>query len=252
MKLLLKTIILAFLSWSSFAYARAVEDTPPTMDTHSINLSDYEKRMEYSDSEDLNYEEDTQSSSSYEEDTQSSSSYEKDMKSNPRSRGEDNDLVDYVKDSDWLAKNWIKEEPSRLGFGIGSFDTVHSKMAPSAFAEWRFGKKFFGIVAPMAGILANTDGGVFGYGGIYGDYKFYNIVITPFFSVGGYSQGGSKDLGGIFNFHEGIEFAYEFDHGMTAGHRVGFRFGHISSAGINKRNPGENQIMFIYGIPLGH
>ncbi|CAB1275560.1 acyloxyacyl hydrolase [Candidatus Nitrosacidococcus tergens] len=245
MKVFLQIIVLALI-FAFFIYSSAVkaenEAFPPSMDTHSINLSDYEKEMEYSDSEDLNYE----------EDIQSSSSYEKDMQSSPRNRGEDNDLVDYVKDNDWLAKNWIKEEPSRLGFGIGTFDTVHSKMAPSAFAEWRFGKKFFGIVAPMAGIMANTDGGVFGYGGIYGDYKFYNFVITPFFSIGGYSQGGSKDLGGIFNFHEGIEFAYEFDHGVTAGHRVGFRFGHISSAGINKRNPGENQIMFIYGIPLGH
>ena len=41
--------------------------------------------------------------------------------------------------------------------------------------------------------------------------------------------------------------AYAFDNGF----RLGIRFGHISNADIHRVNPGENDLMVTYGIPLG-
>jgi hypothetical protein len=96
------------------------------------------------------------------------------------------------------------------------------------------------------GVMANTDGGVFGYGGIYADIKYRNLVATPFFTVGGYHQGGSKDLGGTFQFRSGMTFAYQFNRGS----RLGVRFAHISNASIYDNNPGENEVLLTYAIPL--
>lgn len=153
------------------------------------------------------------------------------------------DIASYIAD-------YITDNPSYLDFGVGAFDVNHSAMSAAGYVEYRYGKKLFNIIGPLAGIMANTDGGVFGYGGIYGDYKYQNLVVTPFFSVGGYHRGGSKDLGGVFQFREGITIAYEFDKGFNQGSRIGFRYAHISNAGIHDRNSGENELLLTYGIPL--
>ncbi|BAW80467.1 lipid A 3-O-deacylase-like protein [Candidatus Nitrosoglobus terrae] len=152
---------------------------------------------------------------------------------------DNNDVSDYL-------DHYVSNNPSYLGFGVGSFDTDHSEMSAAGTIEFRYGKKLFNAIGPLIGIMGNTDGGFFGYGGIYGDIRFWNFAITPFFSVGGYDQGGSKNLGGIFNFREGITFAYERDNGD----RIGIRYNHISSAGINKQNPGENELLVTYDIAL--
>lgn len=161
----------------------------------------------------------------------------------PSNANNPNDMADYI-------ANYIADNPSYLDFGVGAFDVDHSNQSAAGYVEYRYGKKLFNIVGPLAGIMANTDGGVFGYGGIYGDAKFWNLVVTPFFSVGGYHRGGSKDLGGVFQFREGITIAYEFDKGFNQGSRIGFRYAHISNAGIHDRNPGENELLLTYAIPL--
>ncbi|ADJ28869.1 acyloxyacyl hydrolase [Nitrosococcus watsonii] len=140
---------------------------------------------------------------------------------------------------------FLADEPSYLDFGAGAFDIVHSEISAAGYIEYRYGKKL-SFIGPVMGIMANTDGGVFGYGGIYTNIKYRRLVATPFFTVGGYHQGGSKDLGGTFQFRSGITFAYQFDKGS----RLGVRFAHISNASIHDNNPGENELLLTYSLPL--
>ena len=96
-------------------------------------------------------------------------------------------------------------------------------------------------------MMANTHGGVFGYVDIYTDIHRKHWVITPSAGVGGYAKGGSKDLGGIFQFCLGIEIAREFD----GGSRLGIGVTHISNADVQDPNPGVESIFLLYSVPLG-
>jgi len=63
-----------------------------------------------------------------------------------------------------------------------------------------------------------------------------------------YHRGGGEDLGGTFEFRTSVVGAYEFGNGS----RVGVQFAHVSNAGTGKRNvnPGENELLLTYSLPL--
>ena len=94
---------------------------------------------------------------------------------------------------------------------------------------------YFGGFGPLLGLMANGKGSVFGYGGVYGDFFLGdNFVIRPEGGVGGFVQGNAKDLGGLFQYHAAITFAYVFENQA----RVGITLTHISNASIHGSNPG--------------
>jgi lipid A 3-O-deacylase len=138
----------------------------------------------------------------------------------------------------------LADGPSFLDLGIGVFDfSRQTALSAAASIEYRHGKKLF-FLGPTFGIMANTDGGIFGYSGLYADIRYRNWVATPVSSLGGYHQGNSKNLGGTFQFRNSISLAYQF-HG---GSRFGIRLAHTSNAGIYNRNPGANEILLTYTI----
>jgi lipid A 3-O-deacylase len=53
-------------------------------------------------------------------------------------------------------------------------------------------------------------------------------------------------LGGTFEFRLSLAAAYAFENSS----RFGIRFGDFSNADIHQRNPGENDLMVIYGMSL--
>jgi lipid A 3-O-deacylase len=73
-----------------------------------------------------------------------------------------------------------------------------------------------------------------------------NFILTPLAAVGGYHKGGSEDLGGTIQFRLSANLAYEFDNQT----RLGVQFAHISNAGIHNFNPGDNELLLTYAIPL--
>lgn len=111
--------------------------------------------------------------------------------------------------------------------------------------QFRFGKKLL-YIGPVIGVLANTQGGIFGYAGFYSDIRFGRFVMTPLAGAGAYSRGGSEDLGGVFQFRLSFALSYKFDNRS----RLGVQFGHISNAGIHARNPSDNEALLTYAIPL--
>jgi hypothetical protein len=136
-------------------------------------------------------------------------------------------------------------EADNLLLGAGAFDLRHHPSAAGT-VEYRFGRKVF-VVGLTLGLVANTDGGLLGYVGAYGDLSYKKLYVTPQLAMGGYHQGGSQDLGGVFQFRESLDIAWRFDNG----HRLGIRAAHISNASIYAINPGEEELLLIYSVPLG-
>jgi lipid A 3-O-deacylase len=144
--------------------------------------------------------------------------------------------------------NLAGNEPSYLDFGAGAFDIQHhehSSTTGEGRIEIRYGRKLF-YLGPAIGLLANGQGGVFGYAGLYSDLVFGRFVLTPLGAVGGYDRGRSEDLGGTFQFRLSANLAYELDDHS----RIGVQFAHISNADIHNRNPGDNELLVTYAIPL--
>jgi lipid A 3-O-deacylase len=139
-------------------------------------------------------------------------------------------------------------EADALTLGLGVFDPfkkAHDK-APAATLEYRLGRKLL-VIGPAIGGMANTDGGLFGYFGLYGDISVGKVYFTPQLALGAYHRGNSRDLGGVFQFRETVEFSYRFDNGQ----RLGVRVAHISNAHIHDYNPGEEEYYLTYAIALG-
>ena len=137
------------------------------------------------------------------------------------------------------------DEADNLLVGVGAWD-VRDVTSPAGTVEYRFGRKIF-VIGFSLGLVANTDGGLYGYTGAYMDLSYKNFYFTPQLALGGYHQGGSSDLGGLFQFRESIDLAYRFDNG----HRLGVRGAHISNAAIYSQNPGDEEILLTYSFPLG-
>jgi lipid A 3-O-deacylase len=137
-------------------------------------------------------------------------------------------------------------EADNLLLGAGVFDLRRRDRSGAGTIEYRFGRKVF-VVGFTLGLMANTDGGLFGYVGAYGDLSYKKIYLTPQLAMGGYHEGDSQDLGGVFQFRESLDIAWRFDNG----HRVGIRAAHISNANIHDINPGEEELLLTYSFPLG-
>ncbi len=111
--------------------------------------------------------------------------------------------------------------------------------------EYRLGRKWLAI-GPMLGIMANTEDGVFGYGALYMDIRAGRWAITPAAGLGGYAEGDGKDLGGVFQFHVGVDVAYV----LESGARLGMKFAHISNAHIHDENPGAESLLLTFTMPM--
>jgi hypothetical protein len=140
-----------------------------------------------------------------------------------------------------------------LSVGAGVFNLVGAvnddgyNHTPAEFnAEYQSGFRLYGI-GYVVGLLANTDGGVDGYGGLYADIALTpRWILTPEAAVSGYSQGGSKNMGSTFLFRLALGLAYQMDDGG----RFGLKIGHLSNGDIYPRNPGENELLVTYSLPL--
>ena len=138
--------------------------------------------------------------------------------------------------------------PDVITLGLGVFDPFKQDPASGeARLEYRWGQKLL-FIGPMVGVMANTDGGVHGYIGGFFDFRVGNLTVTPSAGPGLWRQGGSKDLGGTFEFHTALDFAYTFE----GGSRLGMKLSHISSAHINRKNPGSESLTLTYTLPVGN
>jgi hypothetical protein len=142
--------------------------------------------------------------------------------------------------------------PQRLELGAGAFDFTpnsghHDSHVQGLFnGEYHFGDVLW-IVSPMVGVQVSTSGSTYVYGGFGFDINFTpNWVLTPNGAFGWYERGSGTNLGSAAEFRTGAELDYKFDDQS----RLGVAVHHISNAGIGRYNPGEQQIMLTYQLPL--
>lgn len=134
----------------------------------------------------------------------------------------------------------LGDGPHRLHLAAGDFDTQNSAAAQ---LELRGGQKLW-FVGPLAGVMANTGGGVMGYLGIYADLAAGPLVFTGQTGFGAYENGDSKDLGGTLEFISSLTAAWRF----SGGDRLGVRYEHISNADVYYDNPGANLLLLEYAF----
>lgn len=155
-----------------------------------------------------------------------------------------------------LITNSFAEDKDFLTLGAGAFEFIHPDDAePAGFVSYRFAPRLFADtfgpifrgIGPMVGVMANTDGGVFGYGDVFLDIRpTDNLVIWPSAGIGGYRLGDSKPLGGTFQFHLEVFVGYSF----AERHMLGISYQHVSNAGIQDINPTADSLYLSYSIAL--
>jgi lipid A 3-O-deacylase len=139
-------------------------------------------------------------------------------------------------------------DPAQLELGGGGYDVLHENTAGVFRGEYRFNSKLW-VLRPLLGAEVTTDGSTYEYGGFGLDIFFGDHwVLTPTEAVGFWARGdeAAKNLGSYVEFRSGAEFDYRFDDLS----RFGLSFHHISNAGFTKRNPGEEELLLNYSIPL--
>jgi hypothetical protein len=137
-----------------------------------------------------------------------------------------------------------------LGLGVGGYDIIgnNGKAATQFRGEYRFGTGIF-FIKPLIGAFITTDRTVYAYGGLRADIPIGNhVIIMPVAAVGYWDRGDGKDLGSHLEFKTGAELAWRFDDSS----RLGIAFDHISNAGITQRNPGEENLLLVYSLPLSY
>lgn len=139
------------------------------------------------------------------------------------------------------------EQSSALAISAGAFDAFDSDdTAAELGIEYRFApmESFYNII-PVVGITANSDGGYWAHTGIRYDFHLNeNWVLTPNFAAALYEDGGGKDLGHAVEFRTGIELAYK----LNENSHLGLGIYHLSNAGLDDKNPGEESIIFSYSF----
>jgi hypothetical protein len=139
-------------------------------------------------------------------------------------------------------------DPPRLALGGGAFNVIvkHNNATFMESAEYRFGDLWW-IVAPFVGVQGTAQGAFYGYFGIGFDIHLpYNLVVTPSAAAGYFLAGDGINLGSIWEFRSGAEFAYRF----ADQRRFGIGFYHMSNAGIGKTNPGQEMLTAVFTVPF--
>lgn len=143
--------------------------------------------------------------------------------------------------------------PQRLALGAGAFDITpsnHPYSEPQGVfrGEYHFGDVLIPLFSPFLGVDVTTKGGSYVYGGFGFDINFGpNWVLTPNGAAGWYQHGsGGTVLGAPIEFRSGADLDYKFANQS----RLGVSFQHTSNAGIGKSNPGEQEVLLVYQLPL--
>jgi lipid A 3-O-deacylase len=140
-------------------------------------------------------------------------------------------------------------EPNYLDVAFGGYsldEHYETSQTYAGRAEIRFAGKLF-YIGPTFGVMVEGHGGADFFGGFYTDVKVGPFILRPLAAVSAYLPGNNdKNLGGTFEFREEFTAAYRF-HNYS---ELGVMIAHISSADVNRYNPGENELMVTYSLPI--
>lgn len=144
----------------------------------------------------------------------------------------------------FLMNHTFGEDNNLYSIGMGLAGIGNETELAESRIEYRFNKKYL-IFSPIVGMMVMGDGSKYFYGGVNLSRYFGNsFIVTPNFAIGGFHNGGEKNLGGIIEFRSGLEIGYWIYKKLM----VGVAFHHISNASIYKRNPGTETLSLILTI----
>ena len=104
-------------------------------------------------------------------------------------------------------------------------------------------KTFLGNVSPITGGFITENSAAYIYTGVEWNYDMGdNMIFTPSFTPGLYSEGDGKDLGHVLEFKTEIQASYIISENSS----LGMSYNHISNASLGDKNPGANSYMFNY------
>ncbi len=138
-------------------------------------------------------------------------------------------------------------EPPFLALGAGAIGVIADRDKAGVFHfEYRSDLDLWKI-RPFIGGFATTDASIYGYFGFALDVFFgRRVVLRPNVAVGVYEEGDGQDLGHTIEFRSGLELAYRFDDRS----RLGVAVNHLSNASIGDSNPGTEEVVLFYSVPL--
>ncbi len=133
----------------------------------------------------------------------------------------------------------------------GAFDVVESNWSTELGGELRFASVATGdepiswTLRPAVGVMRTSEDGLFGHVGLRLDLPLGDwFIVTPQLGAGYYDRGDDKNLGGHFQFRSGIEATLR----VTERHSLGVLLYHLSNAGINEVNPGEETLAAVWSV----
>ncbi len=146
-------------------------------------------------------------------------------------------------------------DPDLASVGAGGTDILsqQARAAVDVRLEYRSGLSLLPFferyvkVKPLIAGETTSRGSVFGGGGLWLDIPIgAHVALTPQLVVGGYGQGGGKNLGSPFEIRASFEAGYVF--GNLS--RLSVSFGHTSNGGIVRRNPGTEAAVISFQVPI--
>ena len=154
-----------------------------------------------------------------------------------------------------LAITPARADPALISLGVGGTDILNQQVKAAADfrLEYRSGLSLLPFfedyfkVKPWAGFETTSRQSVFGGGGILIEVPLgRHWVLTPNVALGAYGRSNGKNLGSVFEIRSTFEGGYVFDDGS----RLVAAFGHMSNAGITRRNPGTESAVVSYQVPV--
>lgn len=141
----------------------------------------------------------------------------------------------------------VQPDSSFFGLSVGMYDPfTHNQKAASFNVQWEPGVKIAGVVQPLFGALATTNGALMGYGGVGIPLKLTDhIRLMPSVAVGAYHGGGGVDLHQVLAWRGGVELAYIFDDQS----RLGLNAHVLTNGSFNRRDRTE-VIGLAYTMPF--
>ncbi|MFH1158795.1 MAG: hypothetical protein V1721_07980 [Pseudomonadota bacterium] len=142
----------------------------------------------------------------------------------------------------------VQSGTSFFGLSVGMYDPfTHAEKASSFNLEWQPGVRIAGVLQPIFGAVAATNGSLLGYGGIGVPFNITDrVFMLPSIAVGAYKKGDGYDLDGSLAFRIGTELAYRFDDKS----RIGLNM-HILTNGTSLGRGDRTEIIGIaYTMPF--
>ena len=150
-----------------------------------------------------------------------------------------------------LSAGVARADDGVLTAGVGLYDLVsHRPHTVEGRLVYRFGWGIGASAGPFRGLhpfiggMAAGNNATYAYAGLAAPFQWGNFEFEPSAGMGAYHRGNGYELGGTFEFHLGLAFAYA----LTDNLRAGLMLTHISNANTHRINPGLNSALATIGF----